>query len=121
MTFDDYKNQVREDAIDAISEGDYDDYESFDEVYDALWTDDSVTGNGSGSYTFSTRKAQQNVSDLFWDEEFVDECNGLGIELSSFSEHGPEAMDVTARCLALGYVSSDIEDAWNERRDGNAA
>lgn len=28
---------------------------------DALWCEDSVTGNGSGSYTFSTWKAEENL------------------------------------------------------------
>lgn len=42
---------------------------------DDLWADDSVTGNGSGSYTFSTWKAEENLTHN-WDlleEEYPEE------------------------------------------------
>ena len=34
---------------------------------DSLWIEDSVTGNASGSYTFNTWKAEENLSHN-WDE-----------------------------------------------------
>ena len=44
MTFEDYKRQVEEDARETIAEG-ADWYESWDDMYDALFTEDAVTGN----------------------------------------------------------------------------
>lgn len=32
-----------------------------DELNDKLFNEDTVTGNGSGSYTFSTEQAKQNL------------------------------------------------------------
>ena len=34
---------------------------SFDELYDTMFTSDTITGNASGSYTFSTWKAEENI------------------------------------------------------------
>lgn len=95
MTFRDYMGQVERDAREAIEEG-AGWYDSWDEMYDALFVDDAVTGNGSGSYTFSTVKAA-----------------GYGIEL--FAE-SPETVDVIARCLALGFVFSSLEKAYGSVR-----
>ena len=121
MTFDDYKQAVKADAIEAIKRGDYDYCEDFEQVNDDLWIDDSVTGNGSGSYTFNTAKAQENVSDLIWDDEFIEECAGMGIEIGDLLKKGAETLDVSARCFALGYVSEDIREAFEEYREEHAA
>lgn len=117
MTFQDYQEAVKNDAIEAIRRGDYDYCEDFEEVDEALWIDDGVTGNGSGSYTFSTYKAQKNVSDLIWDEEFIDACAELGVSVGDLIKEGAEAVDVSARCFALGYVSEEIREAWEEYRE----
>lgn len=77
MTFEDYKRQVEWDAREAIKEG-AGWYESWDEMYDALFTDDAVTGNGSGSYTFSTARAAENA-------------RGLVFETGSSLRHAPRA------------------------------
>ena len=36
---------------------------SFDELYDTMFTSDTITGNASGSYTFSTWKAEENIDE----------------------------------------------------------
>ena len=71
-------------------------------MYDALFTDDAVTGNGSGSYTFNAARAAENARDLAFDDEFIAEA--------------PEAVDVVARCLALGLVSDALEAAYEAAR-----
>ena len=112
----DYYEAVKEDAINAIIEGvnwngvEY--LEGEDEIYDALWIDDGVTGNGSGSYTFSSWEAEENVChnlDLLGEalEEF-------GCDASKLAEHGAEWADVTIRCYVLGQV---IEEAIEEARE----
>lgn len=116
MKFEDYKEQVLEDALQRIEWGDYDYCDSFESAYDEMFIDDGITGNGSGSYTFNTWKAEQNTAELVYDEDFIFELKGMGYTLDVF-EQGAESVDVIARCLALPYVMSDIEHAWHERKE----
>ena len=74
----------------------------YEKLHDDLWVDDSVTGNASGSYTFNTWKAEENLchnlnllKDAF--EEF---CDDYAVAL----EKGAEYCDVTIRCYILGSV-----------------
>ena len=107
MDFNDYIEETRTNARAAIVELlTYDHNMDHDDIYDSLFTDDSVTGNGSGSFTFNTYKAQENVADLIWDDDFIDVLHEYGYE-SVPVEQGPEALDVIARCLALSYVDID--------------
>ena len=76
---------------------------------DTLFDDDNVTGNGSGSYTFSRAKATEyleNNFDLLW-EAFN--------EFGSFDtlKEGPEACDVTIRCYVLPQAISNVLDELN--------
>lgn len=111
MTWDDYLDETLSNAKESLRENlPY--VETFDEAYDSLFIDDSVTGNGSGSYTFSTQKAIDNISDLIWDEEITELFDMHGYD-SIPMEKGPEAIDVILRCFALCEVSGDLEDYFN--------
>lgn len=75
-------------------------------LYDDLFISDSVTGNASGSYTFSTWKAEENLChnlDLLKEalEEFGSDCNILD---------SAESCDVTIRCYLLGQAISSVLD-----------
>jgi hypothetical protein len=66
-----------------------------------------VTGNASGSYTFSTWQAEENLChnlDLLGEalKEFGDGAD--------FLEKGAEACDVTIRCYLLGQAISEALD-----------
>ena len=69
-----------------------------DNLEDKLYTEDSVTGNGSGSYTFDQIKAEQNLVSN-WDllKEAITE---LGPDFDPLAA-GPEACDVLIRCYLL--------------------
>ena len=93
---------------------------NYDELYeylnDTLWAEDSVTGNGSGSYTFNTWQAEENLchnTDLLGEalQEFG--CD------SSYLEKGAEACDVTIRCYLLGGAISEVLEGL-EDLEGNA-
>lgn len=122
MKFQDYIDETRENAIEVIEQGDYDYIiqdaddaeEAAEKIAEELWIDDGVTGNGSGSFTFNTAKAKENTAELVWDEDFIFELEDLAFGFEVFKK-GAEAVDVIARCLALGHVHSDIEDAVEER------
>lgn len=117
MTTYNYLEAMKEDIKDYIRDNfaeweiadkltDRDEWE--EELNDDLWTVDSVTGNASGSYTFSTYKAEEYLChnlDLLAEaaEEF-----GSNIDLL---KDGAEACDVTIRCYLLNQA---IREALNE-------
>lgn len=128
MKFRDYIDAVTEDARQVIEYGQYDNLiegatdvdETTDEVRDELWTDDAVTGNGSGSYTFCRDTAAEYAGEVLFDEDFIAECTSAGIDLGRLLADGPEAVDVTARCLALGFAYDEIRDAVADRMERTA-
>ena len=101
-----------------------DDYNDIDDLreklYDDLWITDSVTGNGSGSYTFSRYVAERNL------------CGNLDLLADALEEFGctdnafkyirdAETADVTIRCYLLGQCIDaaleelGIEDEFDAR------
>ena len=107
MLFSEYIEQVEQDAREWLrDEADYISHDP-DEAVDLLWTVDSVTGNGSGSYTCSTSEAWDNITGNNWtecllfDEDFISELDDLGETVGELFNRGPETIDVTARVLAL--------------------
>lgn len=106
---DDIKEWV-EDNIDAA---DFDDRESLEEqLNDDLWADDSVTGNGSGSYTFNRAKAKEYVvdnMDLLGEmiQEFDIDAKTVG---EKFIEQDWEYFDVSIRCYLLGQAIGEALD-----------
>lgn len=137
MFFKDYIAAVVSDLRDAILGGDYDQYidvigetvngsiitpgdvwdSDVDQVTKALMIDDGVTGNGSGSYTFNTAKARENITGLLGDPEFLDIVKDNWYQLGPLMADDPEGLDVTARCIALAESDSEVRDAMIERRD----
>lgn len=91
---------------------DYSDRDELEEyLNDTLWTEDSVTGNASGSYTFNTYKAEEYIChnlDLLAEavQEFGCTENVL--------ENGAEWCDVTIRCYLLGQAIAEVLDDMEE-------
>ena len=85
-------------------------------LYDDMFVADSVTGNGSGSYTFNKYEAEENVChnlDLLG--EAIDE---LCVDSATLREKmDGEWADVTIRCYMLGQVEDEVFDEWNEKCD----
>lgn len=125
----DYREAVIEDvkeyiknekSIDNIT-NEYMDYDEMREsLYDDLWIADDVTGNGSGSYWFSTWKAEEAL------------CHNLDLLGEALEEFGTqktldealndaEGLDVTIRCYLLGEALDEAleelditEDLWDK-------
>ena len=121
MLFNEYIKQVEEDGREWIIENlDY--IDPGDDMVDKLWTVDQVTGNWSGSYTFNTRKAWENVAGrdygecLLFDCDFIEELENMCMSVEELFKDGPEAIDVTARVMALHYV--EWEDVLEDCFDG---
>lgn len=111
-----YLEQVAEDAKDAIlermDEWDFDDREELEEVaYDELWSDDSVTGNASGSYFCNAWEAEEAIChnlNLLGEarEEFGGCCDVL--------KDGAETCDVMIRCYMLAQAIGTALDELEE-------
>lgn len=118
MTNYNYLEAVTSDVLDYIKEeinldewkGNRDGLE--EKLNDELWTVDSVTGNASGSYTFNTREAEENLAHN-WDllAEALDEFGQDGTDVL---RQGAEAMDVTIRCYLLGQAIAEALDELEE-------
>ena len=121
MLFADYIRETEENAREWIEENkEY--INRNEDMIDALWCEDSVTGNGSGSYTFSSAAAWDNVAGSGWldcllfDEDFTRELDDMGESIGELFARGPETIDVTARVLALYHIDFDaiIADVFSD-------
>ena len=121
-----YLENIKNDVLNYIDENinftDFDNLEELEEhLNDALWTEDSVTGNASGSYTFSTFEAEENI------------CHNLGLLYEAITEfgsdfsqlytEGAEWADVTIRCYllrqAIAEALEEIEEDFDEAHGEN--
>lgn len=118
----DYLENVTADVRDYVEQevdlsewaGDRDGLE--EKLNDDLWTCDSVTGNGSGSYTFNRMQAQIYVLDGM--DELQEAVNEFGIDSETigekFLESDWEYFDVTIRCYLLGQAIAAVLDDLEE-------
>ena len=117
----DYREAVKDDVLEYIkNEINFEDFDTLEELEEhlneVLFTEDSVTGNASGSYTFSTYEAEENI------------CHNMDLLQEALSEFGDtealvmdfdaEKADVTIRCYLLGECIAaaleEIEDDFSE-------
>lgn len=85
------------------------------QLNDDLWTEDSITGNASGSYYCNSYKAEESIAHN-WDllNEALDEFGENNINII---EKGAEWADVTIRCYLLWSVISDVLDEMEKNGD----
>jgi len=91
-----------------------------DSLNDDLCADDSVTGNGSGSYFFNTWKAEEALCHNL--DLLGEACEEFG-STADLLKDGAEACDVTIRCYLLPQAISEAldeleEDDEDEDEDG---
>ena len=118
----DYREAVKEDVLEYIkNEVDFSEFDTIEELEEKLnedlFCEDSVTGNASGSHTFNTWEAEENI------------CHNLDLLAEACEEfgtvdplkQGAEAADVTIRCYLLGECIAaaleEIEDEFNEAHE----
>lgn len=112
MNIQDYKNELKSDLLDFAKEsaGYIDSLEKFE---DEAFLSDSVTGNASGSYTFSTYQAQENIKDLLFSDELLEMFKDFGFDRIPL-ERGAEYIDVSIRCFLVNQVIYENEDEIKE-------
>lgn len=100
----DVRNYIEENKI-VVTSSNREEVEQ--ELNDTLFVNDSVTGNASGSYTFSTWQAEENLCHNF--DLLTEALNEFCLDLS-YIENGAEACDVTIRCYLLGQAIFEVLD-----------
>lgn len=110
----DYFQAVKDDVRDYISDnikldewrGDREGLE--EQLNDDLWVDDSVTGNGSGSYYCNAWKAEEALCHNL--DLLGEALSEFGDDYESALEKGAEWCDVTIRCYLLSSAISEVLD-----------
>lgn len=87
----------------------------YEVVYDACWVADEVTGNASGSYTFSRYDARQNFFEDEDSDEYIEQMIEDGFSTAeeigkAVSESNWELLDVSIRCWLLCDAVNEILD-----------
>ena len=87
---------------------------------DELWTVDSVTGNGSGSYTFNSCKAKEYIDGDSNAEEYIRELiDEYCLDAKTVAEHifDWEYWDVSIRCYMLYTAVSEVIEELKEEEE----
>lgn len=87
--------------------GDIDRGDLAEYINEWCWTDDSVTGNTSGSYWFNAYKAEEALCHN-WD--LIIECNDEFGGLDKSRTYDAEYLDVCIRCYLLGQAINEALD-----------
>lgn len=120
----DYREAVKADILQYITdEISFEDFDTLDELEEKLneelWTADSVTGNASGSYTFNTYEAEENMCHNL--DLLVEALKAFGCSVNYLTNNGAEAADVTIRCYLLSECIAaaleEVEDDFNEAHE----
>ena len=110
----DYNAQVAEDLKNNLEDWfdnhDIDGYCYFDDlvndIQDYFFNEDCVTGNASGSYTYNTWAAEENLCHNTG--LLVEVLDKFGMDYADYFRKGAEACDVAIRCYVLGQVAYDV-------------
>lgn len=99
------KNDIKEFIEKRLDSGNFGlliqgDEDTIQDVEDLMFDQDEITGNGSGSYTFNTWKAEQNLTGN-WDL-LCEAKEELDPQVDIISK-GPEYADVLIRCYLLDW------------------
>lgn len=106
------KADVKEYIDNNICLTNFSDREELEEkLNDTLWTEDSVTGNASGSYYCNSWKAEEALAHN-WDL-LAEAMKEFGCEVDLL-ENGAEWADVTIRCYLLGQAIGEALDEMEE-------
>lgn len=115
-----YLEAMVDDIKDYIDENidleEYEDRQELEEkLNDDLWAEDSVTGNGSGSYTFDRHESYENVQGdpdaMDYIRDLVSEFGVSADEVAEkFLDEDYDYWDVSIRCYLLGQAIGEALD-----------
>lgn len=109
-------NDVKEYINSEIEMSDYSDRDELEEyLYEHLFCEDRVTGNASGSYTFNTWQAEENLCHNL--DILGEAMDCFGSNASDLLKRA-ESCDVTIRCYLLGQaISAALDELWEESEE----
>lgn len=117
-----YYEAVKEDIENYVNEevnfSEFEDLEELEQyLNDTLWTEDSVTGDASGSYTFNRVQASLYVLDnMDLLEEAAEE---FGIDSADIGSHflaeDWEWFDVNIRCYLLSQCIAEVLEEYADK------
>lgn len=115
-----YREALKNDIIDYINDNDvkvtnFNRDKVYEQLYDEMFISDSVTGNASGSYTFNTWKAEENLCHNL--DLLGEALSEFGCEPDYMAKNGVEACDVTIRCYLLGEMLNEVLDELETEDD----
>lgn len=107
------KSDIKDYIKNEINTANYSDRDELEsDLNDIIWTEDSITGNASGSYTFNRAEAAEYVNDNI--DLLSEACAEFGIDSATvgekFLDEDWEYFDVTIRCYLLGQAISEALD-----------
>lgn len=107
----DYREAVKQDIVEYLKREDVViRSKSNESIYDALYNElmmaDSVTGNASGSYTFNTWQAEENLCHNW--SLLVDALTEFGYSDITVLDKGAEWCDVIIRCYLLDQCLTEV-------------
>lgn len=120
----DYLKNIKEDVKNYIEENKENENYNFNDkeevkqlLHDDLWIDDSVTGNGRGSYycdSYKARESLQGNEDLLIEalEEFGNDAESYKRSLTD-----PEFADLTIRCYLLSQAIDEVVEEMTTEKN----
>lgn len=99
-----YIEDNHNDLVEITISNQFDIDELTEHINDICWTNDIVTGNSSGSYTFNAWEAEENLCHNWY--LLSNACNEFG---TNPDLDDPEGMDVLVRCYLVSDVLTDLE------------
>ena len=111
-----YFESIKEDVKNYINNNidlkEYERKELKQKLNDDLFFEDSVTGNGSGSYTFNAYEAKENLCHNM--DLLKDAADCFGEDIGDLIGRGAEVCDVTIRCYLLPQAISEALDEYDD-------
>ena len=106
----DYYKEIENDIRAYLDETEERDYET---LYDEMFVSDQITGNGSGSYTFNTYQAEENICHNLY--LLGEACKEFGCDAKNLVKKGAEWGDVVIRCYLLSQVLSEVLQDYEDK------
>jgi len=119
-----YLESIKEDIKNYIEENKDNESYNFDNIeelkellYDDLWIEDSVTGNGTGSYYCNRYKAREALQGN--EELLIEALETFGNNAESYKRSltDPEFADVTIRCYLLDEAINEVVEEMTKEKN----
>lgn len=114
MNFAEYKDAVRDDAIEFINNT-KNDAKDWDELWEWMELDDAITGLASEAYIMSELEAIECVAGVMWDSDFWQvqyDYDGNGKTFDAITDCRPQMFDCMVRWCALYALRDELHEYY---------